>query len=78
MSRLDEQHMQAWLERDTMRSRDTVKARAEAIHASDCAYWCAEPCDCAMRHDPDELLDRTMDELMEGKQTGTSTDWSKE
>ena len=35
------------------------------VHASDCAYWVDEPCDCLMRFDPDDLLDRQKDEEME-------------
>ena len=37
----------------------------EEPHASDCAYWCDEPCDCIMRFDPDELLDRYKDRSLE-------------
>lgn len=47
-----------------MQTKNEQAARVEAIHASDCAYWCAEPCDCAMRHDLDDLLDRAKDKEM--------------
>ena len=33
-------------------------------HASDCAYWVDEPCDCMMRFDADELLDLYKDREM--------------
>jgi hypothetical protein len=40
MSRLDEQHMAAYLERDSMRSRDAVKEMAESIQVGQITPTC--------------------------------------
>jgi hypothetical protein len=42
-----------------------MSTEQEEPHASDCAYWVDEPCDCAMRFDPDILYDQMRDKELE-------------
>ena len=48
--------MEAYRERDAM-GRETLIER-EMPHASDCAVWVEEPCDCITGKEPEDEMER--------------------